>query len=551
MRITISTYALVLVAATGCQPDLASTTLPLEPTLSAPNSSCAGTPTSRGAALREAVESAEDGATITLGPCEYLVGDSLRAGFDHRDSLWYNSGIRIEGKQNLTIVGAGVGRTVVRLERSVYMGFEIRSHTVGLTIRDLTIAGGIEGSLCDETPELPCYTGPASPTPRTHGIGSQDRTRGVRDLLLERLEIRDVAVGISVGGGQCWEPFHGTIRDNHIQDARGTYAGSGYGIQLGCANGVVVRDNTIIRAERHAIYQAWTGHPNSYPVVIIGNTIIDHGHGEVWGEIMSALVVARSDNVAVIDNTLIGGHAYGISGEYDPETGVDCTRCMIFGNKFVNDGALYDIWINAHTPVWTWGNTRSLNGPARVRDDSGAETPVDSEGMFWEGTQAVSAMFDPALGTDLLYVMQNDVLHAVRPDYGVSPAEGWREYRRSTSDWLNFFGMTADDGNLYVWQNDVLYAITPAWSNGGWSQRNSAGWSRPTAIASSRDGYLYMVQNGALHRVDPDGWSHAHGPPQWEGTTALGLGDGSIYLVRGAEVYELADVASATATPLR
>src|SRR5262249_4952343 len=149
----------------------------------------------------------------------------------------------------------------------------------------------------------------------------------------------------------------------YIHDIHGVYTGSGYGLHNQCAQNVVFRGNVIERAHRHSIYQAMTLAGNSKPIQIMGNTIIDHaGEGEAYpGGSAASIVAARSDNVTVMGNVLIGGHiGPGISVEYDPNTHLDCTRCMLIGNRFLNSGDHSDIWVNATSPVRLWGNTRQL-----------------------------------------------------------------------------------------------------------------------------------------------------------------------------------------------
>jgi hypothetical protein len=506
---------------------------------------CTGNPSADGDALRTAVEGATDNTTVTLGPCLYQIRALLRDG--------YNTGILIGGKTGVIIQGAGAGETTVRFERPVYIGFEVRANSSILTIEQMTIAGSVNQSLCTENPDLNhpeadppqwCYGDPASSRPNTHGIsGPQASGDG---FVFTNLEVKDLAVGIEVPAGSS------TVSNNYVHDIHGTYPGSGYAIANG-AMSIVIRDNVIVRAGRHSIYQGGTGlygwGSNPNPVVIIGNTIVDHGHGgEIYSVQQSALTLARSDNVNVIDNTIVGGHAYGISVEYDapPGTGRDCTRCLLIGNKFVNvgigNGAPYDIWINAQSPAWTWLNVRDHDSPPHVKDDTGQQQDVAGPGDFWGGTQAISSMYHGGENGDYLYVMQNDVLHRVSPDYGINPEAGWRDYRYSTTNWLNFFGLTANDGKVYVWQNNTLHSVTPQWSNTFWPYTASGGWFNPGAIGSRGDGYLYVLQNFILHRVNPLDWSYVLSEAQWPGPYGIALGRDTVdvvYLRSGNNVFKV------------
>jgi hypothetical protein len=503
---------------------------------------CVGTPQERGDALRAVVEDAQDGDHIVLGSCEYFVTERLLDEYDNRPGILYNSGIRIGDVSDLTIRGAGQGRTVVKFARPVYIGFEILSNTNNLTISDMTIAGSIVEPLCQENSGIAiCYDGKTSDHPNTHGISSPARAERVRNVRFTGLEVRDLAVGISIGvwGSRYCDYSEVIIEGNHVHDMHGTHAGSGYGIHLGCASGVTVRGNLVERTGRHAIYAGRSPTDNPRPTLIIGNTIIDHGHDEFRDERVAAISAARSDNVVIVDNTLIRSHPYAISVEYDPDTGLDCTRCVVIGNKFVSSGDFEDIWVNSLATAWLWGNVHGHGQPATVRDDSGMAADAAAPGMFWAGTQAITSMFDPETRTDRLYVLQNDVLHVVKPDYGGGINAGWRDLRTSTGSWPGVVGMTSGEGRVFLWQGDALHAITPVWADAIWPSTTLEAWSGEGDLEYGSDGLLYIAGDHALRSVDLTTGSVT----QWNATAdtifGLAMGREAAYMRIANGVYAL------------
>ena len=371
----------------------------------------------------------------------------------------------------------------------------------------------------------------------------------VNGVTMKNLEVTNLAVGLSVGGGVCsgGSYVNVLVDGNYVHDIHGIYSGSGYGLHTDCAQSVTFRNNIILRAHRHAIYQARTPHPNELPNVIAGNVIIDHaGEGEQYpNPEIAALVLARSNNVTAIDNTLIGNNAFGISAEYDPALSLDCDDCLIIGNKFINHGSQPDLWINARSPVRTWLNTRQLGVAANVQDDTNEYIDSGRAGTFWRGTQALSYMFDS--GGDYLYVMQNAALHRVVPDWGKDPETGWRTYWYSTTNWFGFFGMTADDGKVYVMQNNVLHAVTPESASGPWDYTHSTtNWFSTNAVTSMGDGYVFVVQNGIMHRVNPNDWSYIHSTTDWTGIEGLAAAHGIVYAMQSGTLYSVAPGADNT-----
>jgi hypothetical protein len=233
--------------------------------------------------LRAAIATAGPGATLNILAGTYDIGSTP---------------IRIEGKRSISIMGAGTGRTIIRASSSAPFIFELAGSNDNLEVAGMTLEG-------------------ASRLRRnTHALASGSDRMNLTHARFHDLEIRNVAVGISVAGtgsGICDDVVISSNRLDNIQDVvkpDGSTSGSGYGIHNeGCSN-VRITGNTIRNADRHSIYQASAYQPDRPPasgsIVIDNNVIIDHGRtssiNNVW---LVALVVARSSNVIVSRNEII------------------------------------------------------------------------------------------------------------------------------------------------------------------------------------------------------------------------------------------------------
>ena len=245
--------------------------------------------------LRAAIASARAGSTVTLAPGTYDIGSRP---------------IRIDGKQNVRILGSGAGTTIIRAASSAPFIFELAGSNDGLEVAGMTLLGA------------------SRLTRNTHGLASGSDRMNLSRAWFHDLEIRNVAVGISVvgsGNGYCDDI---RITDNelsNIQDLMtqgGVTSGSGYGIHNdGCSN-TRITGNTIRNADRHSIYQAsayQAGRPAaSGSIVIDNNRIVDHGRtSSLPNEWQVALAVARSSNVIVSRNEIVDSRFDAISIE-DP-----------------------------------------------------------------------------------------------------------------------------------------------------------------------------------------------------------------------------------------
>lgn len=247
--------------------------------------------------IRAAIAGARSNSTVTIPAGSYNIGSTP---------------IRIENKRNVRIVGAGAGRTIVRSSPSAPFIFELAGSNDGLTVADMTLEG---------SPRL---------ARNTHGLASGSDRMNLTRARFHDLEIRNVAVGISVvgsGNGICEDVRITSNRLENIQDFTapdGTTSGSGYGIHNdGCTN-VRISDNVIRNADRHSIYQASAYQPQrpaaSGSIVIDNNRIIDHGKtSSLSNEWQVALVIARSSNVVVSRNEIVNPFFDAISIENPSE----------------------------------------------------------------------------------------------------------------------------------------------------------------------------------------------------------------------------------------
>jgi hypothetical protein len=244
--------------------------------------------------LRSAVAQARAGATIRVAAGTYDLG---------------NRPLRIEGKRDLSILGAGAGRTVIRASASAPYIIELAGSNHGLEIAGLSLVS------------------PSRLAWNTHALASGSDRMNLTGARFHDLEIRNAAVGISVvgsGTGYCDDVRITNNTLENIQDfvRSGGTSGSGYGIHNdGCTN-VTITGNTIRNADRHSIYQASAYQPGrpaaSGSIVIDRNTIVDHGRtSSLDNEWQVALVVARSANVVVSANEISNSRFDAISIE-DP-----------------------------------------------------------------------------------------------------------------------------------------------------------------------------------------------------------------------------------------
>ena len=313
--------------------------------------------------LRAAIASARAGTTVSIAPGTYDIGSRP---------------LRIEDKRNVRILGAGSGITIIRAAGSAAFIFELAGSNDDIEIAGLTLLGA------------------SRLMKNTHGLASGSDRMNLMRAWFHDLDIRNVAVGISVvgsGNGIC----DGVrITDNelsNIQDVvtpTGVTSGSGYGIHNdGCTN-TRITGNTIRNADRHSIYQA-SAYQRDRPaasgsVVIDNNTIVDHGRtSSLANEWQVALAVARSSNVVVSRNQIIDSRFDAISIE-DPseeKRGYNVRNVSLIDNV-VRGARTADIFLTAGGTFISRGNRfyrggRSSASPVIRREGKGKFGALSSE----------------------------------------------------------------------------------------------------------------------------------------------------------------------------
>ena len=293
--------------------------------------------------LRAAIAAARPGSQIIIPPGTYDIGSVP---------------LRIEDKRSVKIIGSGEGRTIIRSSGSAPFIFELAGSNDNLEIAGMTLESA------------------ARLRRNTHALASGPDRMNLTRARFHDLEIRNVAVGISVAGtgnGICDDV---RITSNHLDNIQdvvtsgGVTSGSGYGIHNdGCSN-VRISGNTIRNADRHSIYQASAYQPDrpraTGSIVIENNVIIDHGKtSSLPNEWQVALVVARSSNVVVANNEIINPYHDAISIE-DPEGEgrVYAVRNVSLIDNVVRGGHAADVFLTASGTFTSRGNRFYHGGAA-------------------------------------------------------------------------------------------------------------------------------------------------------------------------------------------
>jgi len=490
-----------------------------------------GTDSARGVALREAVESAAPGTHIHLAACVYRLYPRSAG----RPQSGDRSAIVIQDRRDLVIRGVGPG-TRILLSDSVYVGFQIAGGTQGLTISDLTIEGSVLASEVRDT-------GRIRPEP-THGIASGTSETGIRDVTISRVEILQVAVGISVGSpfrvddvrSRCVKGTYTSvlIEDNYIHDVAGSEpGGQGYGIHLECAEQVTVRRNRLERVDRHSIYQGLSS-PGGNAIVIENNLIVDHARN-AWVRLSKhvALAVARSSDVIVAHNVVVNAQAYALSIERPDVEGLsEPVDVRLIGNVVLGQHYPYgDVLLTAPGEYIAWGNRfyhpagRSFDWLRRV----GRGRLVAPEALA--GAQGLASAGDVARRRTFL--MRKDRLaevdSGVVSDVSLSP-------RLSPASWSGFQAMTAVGDRVYVVNKGMLQEV----NSDTWERRaDSRRWRNVTGMAAQGD-LLFIVSDGVLHRVAPASWRvEADSTSRWRDVRGMVVSLGRLYILDGRCTYEL------------
>lgn len=402
--------------------------------------------------------------------------------------------------------GSGRGKTVLRLGPDLLIGFNTPGNVRRVRIAHMTIQGTLPARVA------------------TIAIGSDDDRVSLTGAAFFDLEIRDVAVGISLvspRGGQCSAiSITGNYLDN-IQDfllPGGFTRGSGYGIHNENCWHVRIADNVIRNADRHSIYQALQSGYGGSGVVIENNLILEHARTpsiDRW--YLIALSVARSRSVIVANNVIIDpAHAaIGFEG-YEPED--QTLRGPVQDNYFIGNTVLgagdSDVYLTLPWSWVFWGNqfahrdAMGMAGTPRVtRAGAGNNGVLADPNGFPQTQRVVSA--PPFTAT---YVMQGGKLHSLWSAYGSFSQPSPETWPRSTmaEGWTNFQDMTTGNGMVYVLADDRLTEVAP----GSWAKRTAPFPLTSVHGMAFEGSALYAVAGERIHRINPATWSdQVVGPP--------------------------------------
>lgn len=186
------------------------------------------------------------------------------------------------------------------------------------------------------------------------------------------------------------------------QPGRLTDQSTGSAISAGNQTIFTIRNNAIENVSRHSIYISSDTAGNSY--LIEGNIIKNHrntGLGVVVSDVLSAaIVIARTFNATVSNNTIIGSHAIGISVERaggndystnPPQQVILDSGDVYLTNNVFSDSAKADIWISALGPVYLSGNRSGSSGASCVSGDTAID-PCHGSNIHFSSAMSFSRL---------------------------------------------------------------------------------------------------------------------------------------------------------------
>lgn len=487
-------------------------------------------------ALKNKVKYATYGATINL-----------------KGEFCINQAIEIKNKSALTIRGQGMGNTTLNLKPNHLDGFILSGVITDLLLEKFTIRGS-------------ATTGEANNgTKRQVGIKNNLYGATVTRGRFRNLEFDKLITGMDLNGSETSSIIDCEITHNYFHDIKGTVFlmidnvpkwGTGYGIHSAEMKNLTISDNRFERTGRHAIYQSYNKEQSSGHVLIKNNVFIGHGSesdgSSAFGPTVqgnkyaAAVVIARSNNVTAAFNKFIDSRTVALSVEKSniwAPSNVHLIANRFFAGKYPAPG---DIWLENAANVIFWMNTNQsgnephcIDGPYGTRYRCNSSSPINDitdNGKFWAGTQAITEM------DGYYYVMQNNMLHRVKPNYGQDPST-W-SYTYSTTNWSGFQAMeVADNGALYIMQNNLLHKVTPGSHGTIWPYIYSIqNWSGFQAMKAVDNGTLFIMQNNYLHKVTPGShgtyWPYIYSTTNWFNFSGLeAVNDDELYIMQNGLLH--------------
>jgi hypothetical protein len=465
-------------------------------------------------ALRTAIANAAPGSRVNIAAGIYDLGSTP---------------LKIENKQSVEIVGAGRGQTILRANGAAQFVVDLAGTNDNLKISSLTIEGA------------------ATLGTNTHGLASGYNRMSLRGARFFDLEVKNVAVGISVvgsGSGICNDIEITNNYLSNIQDfvnSVGTTSGSGYGIHSQGCSQVRVAGNVLRNVDRHSIYQAGAYQPDrtgpGYNVVE-ENLIIDHARtSSITNYWQTAITVARSSNVVVAHNIIVNPYRDAISIEDPPGEGrtyvVQDVR--LIGNTVLGSRSA-DVFLTAGGSFTSWGNrfyhsdaAAAPSAPFIRKDGAGfGGSLVEPSG--YSGTQAMTSA--PSFSS--VTVMQSNlILGRAMTSYNSDPA-GWSKIS-STYVWNGFEDLTSSSSRVYVVVGRKLVEVDPA--TGGW--RSSPTVFPTRSVAAYTNGRLVLVSGNQFYRFDSALGTTTAGLPGAGQVRGMAAFRGKLYLYVGSCHYEV------------
>lgn len=501
-----------------------------------------------GNALRDQIENAAPGATITLTEPVYTL----------------DRPIVIANKSGLTIQGNGPLATVIQTTAD-FSG--VGPLQIGSNVSNLSIAHfSIDGS--------------ATPTDHSvHGIYTTGDPSNLSFITIQDLEIRDVGVGIAISADATNSCDAVTIFGNTFKRMRARLeyipdqhvwatAGSGYGIDTGHCKRVWIARNYFEDTERHAIYQS----NGPGPVTIEHNLIINHNPkrvlttcgdwddgGKVGCNQLTAIHVARSSHVYVAFNILLHPRTNSILVYKDDNPNPQpITDVQLIGNTIIGaipgnspaEPTVYDLHFVAASTYVLWGNrsyragafgpstaltfiddAATGGGPAILTHpnwESGADPWVDN----YSGNRG-------SLPSNLVFVRKDGQMHVLEKGYG-TPPDSWNPANGAgpSAYWDNYdpFGMVGGTDRAYLWANGYLWNTRNPGS--GWIHNISPSPWPGFKSMTFNEGFLYVMKNDVLTKVSSD-LDSLQAYPTWNDSQGMVSFEGKLYIYIHNCVYEL------------
>lgn len=465
------------------------------------------------AGLRAAVAAAGPNSRVLLAAGTYDLG---------------NTPLRVVGKTNFQLLGAGRGQTILKGGASAQYIVELAGALTNISVAHMTL---------EAAPTLAI---------NTHALASGDNI-SMSTIRIFDLDIKNAAVGISVdnlGPGTCTDvEIVGNYLDN-IQDFPnpiiGGTSGSGYGIHNeGCVD-LRIADNVIRNADRHAIYQAKANQgerPAFGKIVIEHNLIIDHAKTSsldaIW---LIGLVVGRSSNVVVANNVIVNPYHIAMSLENDSPglNNWDVRDVRIYNNTVLGPREM-DIYMSASGPFLSWGNRFFHRDAIGTSDPIIARESLGLSGYLVEpagftGTQAVAA----SAPFDYTYAFRQGIIQKATTTYNADPTT-W-PLANSPFTIGSFEDIAASASNVYVVANRKLTEVNPT----TWARRDGPITFPAASMVGYSDGNLVVISNNQIYRLNVatlDGSPAAlpgSGPVR-----GMAVFKDKVYLLSGSCYYEL------------